>query len=78
MKIREGGWIPLTLGVLMFLVMTTWHQGIEAIRRSQVQKPESAGEFLAQLNKGMVARVPGTAVFFSRSETAVPVVLRAE
>jgi KUP system potassium uptake protein len=75
MKIREGGWIPLTLGVLMFLVMTTWHQGIEAIRRSQVQKPESAGEFLAQLNKGMVARVPGTAVFFSRSETAVPVVL---
>jgi KUP system potassium uptake protein len=75
MKIREGGWIPLTLGVLMFLVMTTWHQGIDAIRRSQVQKPESTGEFLAQLKKGMVARVPGTAVFFSRSQMAVPVVL---
>jgi KUP system potassium uptake protein len=75
MKIREGGWIPLTLGVLMFLVMTTWHQGIEAIKRSMVQKPETTDEFLALLKAGTIARVPGTAVFFSRSEIAVPVVL---
>jgi KUP system potassium uptake protein len=75
LKIHEGGWIPLMLGVLIFLIMTTWRRGIDAIRRSSVQQPENTSEFLAHLNSGRVARVPGTAVFFSRSENAVPVVL---
>jgi KUP system potassium uptake protein len=75
MKIREGGWIPLLLGGLIFIVMTTWRRGIEATRRSLVQRPESIGEFLATLKSGTIARVPGTAVFFSRGDAAVPAVL---
>jgi KUP system potassium uptake protein len=75
LKIKEGGWIPLLLGALIFVVMTTWHRGIEAVRRSVAQRPESVGEFLAALESGNIARVPGTAVFFSRSDTAVPAVL---
>ena len=75
LKIREGGWIPLMLGVLIFLVMTTWRRGIEAIGRSLQQTPEANSDFLAQLKQGSVARVPGTAVFFARSQTAVPAVL---
>jgi KUP system potassium uptake protein len=75
LKIREGGWIPLLLGLLIFVLMTTWHRGIEAVRGSMVQKPEAVGTFVAKLNSGTVARVPGTAVFFSRSDTAVPAVL---
>jgi KUP system potassium uptake protein len=75
LKIREGGWVPLSLGALMFLVMTTWHHGIEAIRRSQAKEPETIDTFLAKLKQGKVVRVPGTAVFFSRSESVVPAVL---
>jgi K+ transporter len=29
-KIREGGWLPLTFGALVFIIMTTWHLGVEA------------------------------------------------
>jgi KUP system potassium uptake protein len=75
LKIRQGGYIPLLLGALIFVLMTIWHQGIEAVRRSAAQKPESIDQFLAKLNSGRVPRVPGTGVFFSRSDTAVPVVL---
>jgi KUP system potassium uptake protein len=75
LKLREGGWIPLLFGVLIFIAMTTWHRGIEAIRGSLEQKPESNAAFLATLKSGTVARVPGTAVFFSRSDTAIPAVL---
>ena len=75
LKIREGGWIPLALGVLIFLVMTTWRHGIDAVRRSLVQQPETASAFLDQLRRGRIARVPGTAVFLSRSETAIPPIL---
>src|SRR5436853_3077561 len=31
-KIHEGGWIPLAFGTVVFIVMTTWHFGIEAVR----------------------------------------------
>jgi KUP system potassium uptake protein len=75
LKIRHGGWIPLLLGVLVFFVMTTWHQGIEALRRAQATKPESVDAFLAKLKSGRIARVPGTAVFFNRSDAAIPPVL---
>jgi KUP system potassium uptake protein len=75
MKIAQGGWIPLLLAVLIFTVMRTWRQGIDATRRSLAQKPESAGAFLGTLSSGTVARVPGTAVFFSRSDTAIPAIL---
>jgi KUP system potassium uptake protein len=75
LKIREGGWIPLLLGVLIFVVMTTWHRGIEVVRRSTAQRPESIDTFLAKPKSGKIARVPGTAVFFSRSDTAIPAVL---
>jgi len=75
LKIRQGGWIPLLLGVLILLAMTTWHRGIEAMRRSLMQRLESTDAFLETLNSGTIARVPGTAVFFSRSDIAVPAVL---
>lgn len=75
LKIREGGWIPLALGGLIFVAMKTWRHGIDAIRRSLVQAPESTAAFVAKLRSGKLARVPGTAVFFSRSDAAVPAVL---
>jgi KUP system potassium uptake protein len=75
LKIKQGGWIPLLLAVLIFVLMTTWRRGIEAIRTTTVQRPESEGEFLATLKSGKIARVPGTGVFFSRSDTSVPAVL---
>jgi KUP system potassium uptake protein len=75
LKIADGGWIPLLLAVLLFTMMTTWHRGVEAIRRSLVQQPESVAAFLATLDSGRIARVPGTAVFFSRADRAVPAVL---
>jgi KUP system potassium uptake protein len=31
-KIREGGWIPLTFGTLVFIAMVAWHFGFEALR----------------------------------------------
>jgi KUP system potassium uptake protein len=75
LKIREGGWAPLLLGAMIFVVMTTWHRGIEAIRRSFAQRPEAVEDFIGQLKVDEIARVPGTAVFLSRTETAIPPVM---
>jgi len=72
LKIVEGGWIPLTFGAIVFIVMTTWHSGIEAIRRRLATMAEPPEQFLERLKANRIARVPGTAVFLTRIAQAIP------
>ena len=71
-KIADGGWIPLTFGGIVFVVMTTWHSGMEAIRRKLATMTESPAQFLERLQKRRIARVPGTAIFLTRITGAIP------
>ena len=72
LKIADGGWLPLTLGALVFAVMTTWREGVDAVRASLAARREGEHDFLADLERGQVPRVPGTAVFFTREQDGVP------
>jgi KUP system potassium uptake protein len=72
MKIREGGWVPLVFGALVFVVMTTWHFGSEAVRRKLAQATEPADAFFRRLRESKVARVPGTAVYLTRLSRSIP------
>jgi KUP system potassium uptake protein len=72
LKLREGGWIPLVLGMVLYVVMTTWRRGIDAVRRTLAASEQSDEAFLAILKEGRIPRVPGTAVFLSRSGMAIP------
>ncbi|MFI4889717.1 MAG: potassium transporter Kup [Steroidobacterales bacterium] len=67
LKIAEGGWVPLTFAAVLFLVMITWRSGIEAIRASLTQIPQSEDQFLQDLATGKIPRVDGTMVFLTRS-----------
>ena len=67
MKVREGGWVPLAIGAVIFVIMATWHRGVQAVHDVQEENEESPAEFLAALRNGRVPRVAGTAVFLSRS-----------
>jgi KUP system potassium uptake protein len=71
-KIREGGWIPLTFGTLVFIVMFTWHFGVEAMRQHHIVSTETPDEFFRRLKESRVPRVPGTAIFLTRLATTIP------
>jgi len=75
LKIAEGGWLPLTLGALVFFIMFTWRSGINSIHKSFAQKPETSQHFLDELRGNRVPRVPGTAVFLTRTTQQVPFLL---
>jgi KUP system potassium uptake protein len=75
LKLREGGWIPLALGLVLFLIMTTWHRGVAAVRARLAESEDKPEVFLADLRAGRITRVPGTAVFLSGTGTAIPVML---
>ncbi|HEX3126839.1 MAG TPA: potassium transporter Kup [Thermoanaerobaculia bacterium] len=71
-KIADGGWFPLTIGALVFLVMSTWKRGrsLVAERLQKGALPFTA--FLTSLGRDSIHRVPGTAVFMSRDPEATP------
>jgi KUP system potassium uptake protein len=75
LKILEGGWIPLTFAALVFIIMTTWHFGIEALHRRNAARSQKPTEFFASLRDGTVVRVPGTAVFLTRLDKDIPPII---
>jgi KUP system potassium uptake protein len=72
LKITDGGWLPLTIGALVFFVMTTWRAGIDAVRGSGHGADTTSAEFITLLEQGNVPRVPGTAIFLTRSQQRIP------
>ena len=72
LKIADGGWLPLSLAGVLFLIMVTWRAGIEAMHTALSQAPETAERFLAKLNSGAIPRVDGTVVFLTGGSEKVP------
>lgn len=76
MKIVDGGWIPLTFGAFLFVIMTTWRYGVDAKERRDAARTQPLENFLRHLRHDGVPRVPGTAVFLTRSgEMIAPVIV---
>ena len=71
LKIAEGGWLPLTFAAILFVIMITWRAGIDAIRATLLQAPQSAERFLSDLKCGVIPRVDGTTVFLTRSANKI-------
>lgn len=75
LKVLEGGWIPLTFGALVFIIMTTWHFGVEAVHRRNAARSQQMEKFFADLRSENVVRVPGAEVFLTRLGKTIPPVI---
>ncbi|KEA50935.1 MULTISPECIES: low affinity potassium transporter Kup [Mangrovibacter] len=74
-KVLSGGWLPLTLGLLMFIVMTTWKSERFRLLRRMHEHGNSLEAMIASLEKSPPVRVPGTAVYMSRALNVIPFAL---
>ena len=70
-KIADGGWFPLALGGVIFLLLVTWKKGSQLVgeQRSKLDLPVAG--FAASMLKE-VPRVSGTAVYLSSDPLLVP------
>jgi KUP system potassium uptake protein len=75
MKLMEGGYIPLMLASFVYLLMWVWHHGVNAMMAALDDKLITVGELQAELESHAIPRVPGTAVFLTRTESDIPSVL---
>lgn len=75
LKIPTGGWLPLVVGTVLFLIMTTWIKGKELLARYLDEKRVLFEEMEERLKNQPLATVPGTAIYMARSVHGVPQVL---
>ena len=74
-KLMNGGWVPMALGVCLFLLMLTWKRGRALLMQRLTEGTMPITLFLDGVEKSKVHRVPGTAVFMTGSDDGVPPVL---
>ncbi len=72
LKISQGGWLPLAVGVLLFTLMTTWNQGRALVSRYLWRRMPPLKPFLEEMLASRPVRVPGYAVFMSPSPDVAP------
>ena len=78
-KVEEGGWLPILIGLVIFTVLTTWQRGRTLADHSRDEIEGPLTEFVADLHSHEipVQRVQGCAVFLSRGEGNTPLAMRA-
>jgi len=76
-KITHGAWLPLLIGVTIFTVMTTWERGREIVTTERARAEGSLREFVEEVRKKKLTRVPGMAVFLNRGKETAPLAMRA-
>ena len=74
-KVFDGGWLPLTIGAVLFGIMVVWQRGTKACSQQIRQMAESFDDFLVRLDDPEIRRLPGVAVFFTRMRDMAPPLL---
>ena len=81
LKVKDGGWVPLAIALMIFILMTTWQRGRLIVRGLLVDASIPLDALLKDLGdenpdkRFKPARVPGTAVFLTSESKDAPLVL---
>ena len=71
-KFLDGGWFPLTLGLVLFVLMSTWRRGRELLMDSIRRDGLVLEDFIDQLDPRSVHRAERTAVYAVADPDTVP------
>lgn len=74
-KIPEGGWLPLTVGAALFIIMNTWIKGRKLLAKHMDEQKVMFEELEQNLKIKQLVTVPGTAIYLAKNLHGVPSVL---
>jgi KUP system potassium uptake protein len=72
LKTVDGGWFPLGIGLVVFIMMSTWRRGREVLFQRLNEQAVPLKPFLESLFQAPPVRVPGTAIFLTATPDATP------
>ncbi len=71
-KVADGGWFPLLLGLVVFTLFSTWQRGRALLYKKLQQDSMPLDAFLKSLDYGGPQRVAGTGIFLTPQPDSVP------
>ena len=72
LKIPDGGWFPIAIGIAVFTLLTTWKRGRALLMQRLADDGMPLDLFIQSIDASPPARVTGTAVFLSGTHNSVP------
>jgi KUP system potassium uptake protein len=74
-KIASGGYVPLLLAAIAYGIMLVWHCGTKAVSALLQEWIVPIDTFMVDISRRQIPRVPGTAVYLTRTKQDVPPVM---
>lgn len=71
-KLKDGGWLPLLSGFIIYWLMQTWASGKASVMARLLRDQKPVRDFLEDLKRDPPVRVPGTAIFMDAKATGIP------
>ncbi len=75
LKIPDGAWAPLVIGVLVVILMWTWERGTRLLAMKTRRESIPVLDLIKMVEEKLPQRAPGTAVFLTSDPDAAPVAL---
>jgi len=72
LKLKAGGWVGLSVAVLMFVIMITWNRGRSIMGSKLKEDSLPLPLFITDVIQSKPLRVPGTAVFLTGTFNIAP------
>ncbi|MBW4093296.1 MAG: KUP/HAK/KT family potassium transporter [Proteobacteria bacterium] len=72
LKLADGGYVPLLLAGAVYGIMLIWHTGVRAVGTRIADSVVPIATLTDRLTRDAVPRVPGTAVFLTRTDRDAP------
>ena len=74
-KIHDGGWLPLSIGLIIIFLMASWRRGVTRVVEEQLRLSEPLDAFARREAKATNFRSTRPAIFLSRAGAMAPVAL---
>lgn len=71
-KVPDGGWFPLVIGLIGFVLMTTWHRGRELMAARMRKGGLPIERFIGSITEHPQQRVTGTGVYLYKEPGVTP------
>jgi KUP system potassium uptake protein len=72
LKFDDGGWLPIAVALIAYVLMTTWQEGRRTLNWLVAKEQMPVREFLTVIEEDPPHRVAGTAVYLAAEAGGVP------
>lgn len=72
LKIMNGGWVPLAIGLGIFFIMTTWNWGRKILLKKIEEVTQPIEKFIDEVMSVRLVSTPGTAIYMSSNPKGTP------